>query len=287
MHVVTKILVVFAAILSLLLAALTMAYASNADTIKKAFKNESAARVAAEVSSKLEVTQAAERHAKDQSTLSSLQNDLSSKEQDLSNLRAENSRLKAENEQTKGQIAAGQSQFQQITALGETQAALIRQYSEEIRTLRDDLVSGAQREIELVDRINELESIREVLEQNQRALREQLEENRLALQNMQQGGIAGDGSASTTIIRENVGPLIRARIVETFNSPTGDMVVISEGANRGVRENTRMHVVRGGQFIGSIDITAVEPTKAAGRIVLLNGESRVLRDDTVLSRLTQ
>ncbi|MBX3387354.1 MAG: hypothetical protein KF768_12355 [Phycisphaeraceae bacterium] len=282
----TKILVVFCAILSLLLAALTMAYAANADALRKAYKNEQSARIAAEVSSKMEVTQAAERHAKDQSGLVSLQNELSNKEQALSNLRAENSRLNAENEQLKGQIAAGQSQFQQITALGETQAALIRQYSEEIRTLRDDLVSGAQREIELVDRINELESIREVLEQNQRALREQLEESRLALLQAQQGGLA-NGLGTAAIVRENVGPLIRARVVETFSSPTGDMVVISEGANRGVRENTRMHIVRGSQFIGSIVITAVEPTKSAGRIELLNDSARVQRDDTVLSRLTQ
>ncbi len=287
MHVVTKILVVFCAILGLLLAALTMAYAANADSIRKGFKNENAARVAAEVSSKLEVTQAAERHAKDQATLASLQNELSSKEQAISNLSSERSRLTAENEQLKGQIAAGQSQFQQITALGETQAALIRQYSDEIRTLRDDLVGGAQREIELVDRINELESVREVLEQNQRALREQLEENRLALQNAQQGGIASGGTSTVGLIRENVGPLIRARVAETFSSPTGDMVVISEGANRGVRENTRMHIVRGSQFIGSIVITAVEPTKAAGRIELTNDGARVQRDDVVLSRLTQ
>lgn len=287
MHVVTKILVVFCAILSLLLAALTMAFAANVDSVKKAFESERAARVAAEVSTRLEVTQAAERHAKDQSGLVALQNDLSSKEQALSNLRAENSRLNAENEQLKGQIAAGQSQFQQITALGETQAALIRQYSEEIRTLRDDLVSGAQREIELVDRINELESIREVLEQNQRALREQLEENRLALLNAQQGGMAASAGSAASIVRENVGPLIRARVAEIFSSPTGDMVVISEGANRGVRENTRMHVVRGNQFVGSIVITAVEPTKSAGRIELLNGEMRIQRDDTVLSRLSQ
>ena len=47
MHIVTKILVVFCAVLSLLLAALTMAFASNAQALRDNYKNAENEKIAA------------------------------------------------------------------------------------------------------------------------------------------------------------------------------------------------------------------------------------------------
>lgn len=287
MHIVTKILVVFCAILSLLLAALTMAYASNAQALRDNFKNADNERLAAVIGQKLEQQNSAERAAKDQSALQSMQNEVASKETDLANLRAERSRLIAELEQAKAGSAAAQNQTSSFTATIDTQTRLIQQYTDEVTALRNQLLASAKKEIELVDRINDLEAAREVLEQNARALKEQLEETRLSLQQIQQGGSVTSGSAAAiNVPRELAGPIVRARVNETFSTPAGEMVVVSEGANRGIRENAKMHIIRGAQYIGSIEITTVEPTQCVGKVTFLSAsDSRVQKDDTVLSRL--
>lgn len=289
MHIVTKILVVFCAILSLLLAALTMAYASNAQALRDNYKNADNERLAAVIGQKLEQQNSAERAAKDQSALQSMQNEVASKETDLANLRAERSRLIAELEQAKAGAAAAQNQTSSFTATIDTQTRLIQQYTDEVTALRNQLLASAKKEIELVDRINDLEAAREVLEQNARALKEQLEETRLSLQQIQQGGAGGatgGSAAAINVPRELAGPIVRARVNETFSTPAGEMVVVSEGANRGIRENAKMHIIRGAQYIGSIEITTVEPTQCVGKVTFLSSnDSRVQKDDTVLSRL--
>src|SRR5262249_53271655 len=152
-------------------------------------------------------------------------------------------------------------------AANQVQSELIKNMTGEVSKLRDDNVKAAKREIELVDRINDLTSQREVLEQNARALKEQLEETKLALQSAQQGGSAG--AAGRAEPRELAGPLVRAKVVEVVPSATGGLVVISEGSNRGLKENTLMNVTRGSdQYIGSIILTRVEPTSAVGEIRL-------------------
>ena len=286
MHIVTKILVVFCAILSLLLAALTMAYASNAQALRDTYKTAENARVAAEIGAKLEVQNYSEKEAKNAAALKSLENEMASKEADLSRGRSELSRLTADLEQAKADAASIRNQIAQGTVTIETQTNLLKTYSEEVTSLRDQLLSGTKREIELVDQITDLQSAREVLEQNARALKEQLEETKLALQQLQQGGTSGAGSAGAiSIPRELAGPIVRAKVSETFSTPSGDMVVVTEGANRGIRENAKMHIVRGAQYIGSIEVTTVEPTQCVGKVTFVASDARVQKDDTVLSRL--
>jgi len=282
-HIVTKILVVFAAVLSLLLAALTMAYASNADAIKSSYSASENARVAAQLSASMSEQNSAERHAKDQAALKSLQNDLAAKDSENASLRAENSRLTSEVEVARAAEATASNQQKSIIATIDTQTNLLKKYAEEVAELRNQLLESSKKEIELVDRINDLEAAREVLEQNLRAVKEQLEETKLSLQQAQSGGTATAGAP--TIARELAGPVVRARVSEVMSTPAGDMVVISEGANRGIREATKMHIVRGAQYIGSIEISTVEPTQAVGKVTFISGDSRVQKDDTVLSRL--
>lgn len=284
MHIVTKILVVFCAILSLLLAALTMAYASNAQALRDTYKSADNARIAAEVGAKLEIQNAAEKEAKNANALRSLEGQLAEKEGRISNSSSEVSRLTAELEQSKADGASIRNQIAQGTVTIETQTNLLKTYSEEVTALREQLLAGTKREIELVDQITDLQAAREVLEQNARALKEQLEETKLSLQQLQQGGsVASPGSVAMP--RELAGPIVRAKVAETFSTPSGDMVVISEGTNRGIRENAKMHIVRGAQYIGSIEVTTVEPTQCVGKVTFIASDARVQKDDTVLSRL--
>lgn len=285
MHAVTKILVVFCAILCLVLAALTMAFAANADAIKRDHASLSAAKVAAETAAKNDLAQYAQERVTHRSEMDKLQNQLSQLNSQLAALQSDRTTLRAAADQAAAEAASIRGQISQLSATTQTQAAVITNYHGEVTGLRQELLAATKREIELVDRINDLESAREVLEQNSRALKEQLEEAKLA---MQSAGRAG-GETTGDEPREAPGPLIRARVLDIVKSPAGeDLVVISEGANRGVRPNTLMHIVRGSDtFIGSITITAVEPGQSVGRLNLYGRAGvQVQRDDTVLSRLT-
>lgn len=284
MHVVTKILIVFCAILSLILAALTMAFATNASAIRKSVGDEQARRIAAETAVASNAQQWAQEKLGWADVRSGLEQSEAAARNDVSKLQAERTDLRARLEASQADAAAIRNQIAQLGATTDTQAALIKAYRDEVTGLREAMLTGSKKEIELVDRINDLESAREVLEQSARALKEQLEELKLVNQGLQQNGGMAASSIATSAPRELPGPLVRARIVETFRSPAGEeMVVLDEGSNRGIKENIAMNVTRGDQFVAGIVITTVEPGRSVGRVTL--GKMAVSRDDVVLSRL--
>lgn len=284
MHVLTKILVVFCAVLSLLLAALTMAFATNADRIRSSFDAERAQKVALEALHKEQISGAAAERTTMEARLQTSDNDKRSLNEQLSQLSSERTTLRTEVATAKADADSLRNQISEFGPTMATQTALIKNYRDEVTRLRDDLVKATKREIELVDRINDLTGQREVLEQNSRALKEQLEETKLSIQSSQQAG-GSSGAAAMPEAREFGGPLVRAAITDVTPSPTGELVVINEGSNRGLRDNMLMHVIRGNDFVASIVLVRVEPSTAVGKITLLRKGMRVLKDDIVLSRL--
>ena len=184
-------------------------------------------------------------------------------------------------QQAQADADRGQSQIAQFQATVQTQTALIKSYRDEVTTLREQMLSTSKREIDLLDKISDLTSSREVLEQNSRALKEQLEELKLTNQTLQQqaasGGTITNMSAQSTP-RELPGPLVRARVTKVFKSPAGDdMVVINEGSNRGLKEGILMNIARSDGFVASIVLTAVQPTESVGAHQLVQEPGAVRR----------
>lgn len=281
MHIVTKILIVFCAVLSLLLAALTMTYAANANALRASIKSEQNAAQAAKTEAGTIQMQAGKIQGEQEKTLVSLTGTIASQLKEIAALQSERTDLRSREQRALSDADSIRSQIAQFTATAQTQTALIKNYRDEVTALREASLGATKREIELLDKINDLASSREVLEQNARALKEQLQEIKLAAQQAASGG----GATSAATPRELPGPVVRARVMETFKSLAGDdMVVINEGSNRGLKENTQMNVARNDGFIASIVITAVEPTKAVGKVSSAR-TGPVMKDDVVLSRL--
>ncbi len=283
MHVVTKILVVFCAVLSLLLAALTMAYAANAGEVRAAFKAEEAQKLAAIAVKDDVVSQANSQRADDQKKTDAATQLANGRQAEITNLQAERTELRTQVEQLKAASEGINNRIVQLSAAVDTQAEIIKNYRDEVTKLRDEGLAASRREIELVDRINDLESQVEVTTANVRALKEQLAEAQLALQTAKDGGNkAGDG----VIIA--AGPLIQARVLEVFRSPAGEaMAVISEGSNRNIKKNMELNITRGDQFIGTLMVVTVEPQKAVGKINTFGKPVEVKPQDMILSRLQQ
>jgi predicted nucleic acid-binding Zn-ribbon protein len=282
-HIVTKILVVFGAILSVLLSALTIAYAANADMIRGALQSEQNQRLAAQADlnaarslhgNQVAALQAA-KEAAEQKTA-----ELDRNIKDLQNQRAS---LLAEVEKARFGDQSLKNQVDSLTAQAQSNAAIIKAVTDEVSKLRSEQVQSARRETELVDRLNDLESQRQVLEQNTRALQEQLAEARLAVEQAKSGVTASSGAAAPFV---STGPLVSARVLKILPSPTGEeLAEISEGSNAGIKPNMKMAIVRGRDFVANFVVTKVDLQRAVGRIEKLGRSVDVKSDDLVLSRV--
>ena len=283
MHVVTKILLVFCAVLSLLLAALTMAYAANAGEIRAGYKAMEMEKIAAQAARDDLQSQWDRREAELREKADAANQALLAVTNENAALQAQRTDIRTQLEQAKASAEAAANRIVELGSTANTLADLNKVQREEVTKLRDDMVKFSRRESELLDRINDLESQHEVLVQNSRALQEQLKEAQLALQTAQSGGIAAaDGSQPF----EHVGTPIFARVTEVFKSPNNDdLVMINEGANRNIKTNMMMNIKRGDQFLGKLVIMSVEPNRAVGRVDKLGKDVTIQPDDQVLSTL--
>ena len=181
---------------------------------------------------------------------------------------------------------AAESIKNQISGLGETaktNATLIKSLTDETTGLRKAQLDSTKRETELVDRLNDLESQRQVLQQTTRALQEQLAEAKLALDPAKSGTTTAAGTAASI---ESVGARLVGRVTKIDKLPSGDDIVeINLGSAAGVRENQKLNLVHGSQFLGSLIVTKVDLQKAVGRIERFGLKTEIAVDDLVLSRL--
>lgn len=278
MHVVTKILVVFCAVLSLLLAALTMSYSANASAIRDSFRQLELQKQAVEGTNRDLTSSLSLLQSNYQEQINAANNRADAAERASKQFDTERARLLTQLEQAKAAAEGVANRISLLAATAETLSKMNSSYRDEVTALRDDSLASNRREIELTDRIRDLEGQREVLEQTARALREQLRETQLAAQNQSASAPGADGSF------QHVGTPIFARVLEVGRLPSGDdFVTISEGANRDIKPNMKLNIIRGGNFIGTMVVMTADPQRAIGRIDLKKGD--IQANDTVVSHL--
>jgi len=286
-HTSTKFLIVLCSLLAVLLAAMTITYAANADRIVDSIRSERLARAAAETEARASVSAATQEKAELEKRVASLQNTMTALESKVRDLESERATLRSDKEQAVSQAAAIRNRIDQLAATAQTQASVIEGYTRQVLSLQSEQLAGSRREIELVDRLNDLESQREVLDSTSRTLREQLTEAQLALQAATAGGtvIAKDTTAGEPF--EPKGLDVRARILDVFTSPAGqEMVLIDAGSNSGLRENMKLTIAReGGTFLANVIITKVDPRQAVGRIDKLGRSVDVRKGDMAFSQI--
>lgn len=285
MHAVTKILVVLCAGLALLLSALTMAYASNAREIREDYaamkdRETAALRTAADAGTAREelerlLQDALQAQAALSEEVGRQVNDLQAQ---LTEARTEAARLRVE-------LAGKENLNEQMETTVRVNADELAAYRSEVSELRRGLLDATKREIQLVDRINELDSVREVQDQTVRALKEQLADAQYRLQQLALAGATVTGEAGGPF--QAAGPTIRARVQNVQKHPAGyDLVTISEGTNAGIRENMELSIVRdNNQFLAKLIITKADPQQSVGRVDYLGRKVTAKVGDVVLSRL--
>jgi len=276
-HVVTKILVVLATVMSILLAAMSVAFTANADRVRS--ENERLRIMESAQESTLKAKSSAESAARVrlEDTNTTLNEQIASMKREQIALQQETARQMADAEAAKAEAVAVQAKLDQLASTVATQTELISSYRTEVRTLRDNELRYSRREIELADRISELTGQLEVAQETNRALQEQLAE------------ITYGGSSPTRPgeVRTAGGP-IRAQITELRRDPGSGSTLasIDAGSNDRLRENMELSIVRGNTFIGKLTLESVDLNEAVGRVDMLgNRNTSVRQGDLVVTSL--
>ena len=285
MHILTKVFVLFAAVLSIILAALAISFSVNADRILADYDKEMARAQGAEIS--LNAQSAAWSQAK--STLSEelndLQDELASRAADTRRLEASNSELRIGLRQAQSERVSITSKIAQLGVTTETQANIISEYKDELSRLRLDELNYRDEKIDLEKQLGDLESQVIVYEQVKRSLQEQLEEVRHLVNN--------PGSTSTVAFNSNsateiAGAPISGQIDEVRTDPnTGDLLVkINLGANDRVANNSRMYVQRSNTtYLGELVVFRVDMNHAVARVAYIVPGQSIRQGDQVVSKL--
>lgn len=283
MHILTKILVVFAAVLSLALAALTSSYAMNRDAITEGYNNAIADRDKAKANYNTQSSQFAEERQKLQASINDLQDQLG---------RVQNAKRDVESQLADLRLQArsagdrADSVTRQIADLGktvDTQAELITSYRTEVQALRQESLSTRNENIALLDRINDLESQNEVLTQSNRSLQVTIAE----LQAQENNGSVAS-SAGSRDPQALAGDLIVGRVREVRTNNGQQYAEIDLGTRDRMRENVKLHITRNGDFVANLVVIRTDLQSSVGRVDTVGDPSVQVRPgDMVLSSLTR
>ncbi len=284
MHAVTKILVVLCAGLALLLSALTMAYASNARALRDGYQQMKDAETAALAAAAEAATARAELDRQLSDANHALSAERENVKKQIADLQAQVTQFRTEAAMKAAELAGKENRNEQLATALRVQTDELAAFRAEVSAIRQALLDASHREIALVDRIHELESVREVQDQTVRSLQEQLADaqHRLNQSSLVGGEVTSDGGPF-----EYTGPTIRARVNNVQKHPAGyDIVTISEGTNAGIRENMQLSIIRGtDQFLAKIVIIKADPQQSVARVDYLGRKVTAKVGDLVLSRL--
>jgi predicted RNase H-like nuclease (RuvC/YqgF family) len=280
-HILTKILAVFAALLAIGLSALTIAYTANADRVQSDYQSQVLRAQASEA-------RAAEASANANIAIGTIQKQIDeigrqrdALESESSQLRQNNARLLTDARQAEAAEQSIRSKIDQLAATSETLSRIVASYREEVATLRTNELRYARNETQLSDRVNDLTGQLEVALENNRALQEQLVEVRTQLATVERGGASASGSGAFA----SAATPIRARVTVVKRGPAGELLVeINAGSRDQLRANNELSLVRGDTFLGKVRLTRVDPQQSVGVVDFLGRPSRDIREgDTVVS----
>jgi len=287
-HILTKVFVLFAAVLSIMMAALAISYSVNADRVIRDYR-DAVARADGAVSA-LQAQGAANslQTAAMKKDLDASQDELASRDADTRRLEASNSELRISLRQAEAARESISSKIAQLGVAVETQAKIIDEYKNRITRLTEAELNYRDEKIDLEKTLSDLESQVIVYEQNTRALKEQIEELRGMVNTT---SVAGTTNTGYQVPTEIAGAPIQGSIDEVRTDPASGetLVQINLGTNDRIRENSQLYIHRSNgstnTYLGDLVIVSVDLNHAVGRISYQVPSQSIRTGDRVLSKL--
>ncbi len=269
MSILTKLFVVLATVLSLLLVALLVPFVQNSTTLKQQFDEVKTQRDVAQMQAR---TDAAEL-VRAQDVLTTATSRFEKEKQELivqnDNLLTELSQKQDDLVSTRADLKQAQARQRELTSAQEQSAKIIAMLNDEVKTRRTDNLDLRTKNIALSNRVNELQTQNETLVQQIRLVKEQM----FALQNeMEQAAEAVQSTAAPT----EAAPVaadrpVRGMITDVRQVGEVTFVALNVGTNDQVRQGMEFMIHEGNRFMGNIVITKVDLNSAAGRVTLAQG----------------
>lgn len=274
MSILTKVFIVLLAVLSIVFTTMTVAMIAQTTNWKDtAEKYEQHARVAdtnlrhliaASATDAATSRDAVERHRE---RIGELEVQLRESTAGLASVRSELAKAESERSSTE---AMNRGLLAQIEIARANESSYRRQRE----TLDRQNIDLQQRNIDLNGRVNELTSTISVLAEQKRQFEQQINILRSENIKMSRGvgriGASSRMEAATGVVMRNIdaltpvqGSAIRGKILEV----QGNLVTVSVGSSAGVTEGMVFVIHRGGEYVGDLKISMVDPDKAAGRLV--------------------
>lgn len=285
MHFLTKVFVVIATILSIALAALTIAYATNTDRIRLDYQEEKTRYATLQSQAASTAAQQKSEVARLNETIASAQNELSSVKGQITGLQQERSQVIADRDRAIAERTSLQAKIDELIENGKTQTILLTNYREEVEALRKGELAFRQQRLDLEDRISDLESQREVLDQNYRALQEELAQ----MKTDSTGGRASAGMVSEFGSKPftYAGPVIKGSVesVQRDEGSSKMMAKLNIGTNDRIVKNMKLYVIRNNNFIGNLVVTQTDLGFSVAQFDNLNLATEIQAGDVVVSRV--
>jgi peptidoglycan hydrolase CwlO-like protein len=284
-HFLTKVFVFIATILSIGLSALVIAYATNVDRVAQDYTNELSRRQAAEAVAATASAQFTNEKQRLNEQLQSVQNQMSSMQGELSDLQGERTQLQVDRDRAVADRALTDAKIGELSELARTQAQLLDNYRTEVNTLRKNELTYRQRSLEMEDRLSDLQSQRDVLDQNYRALQEELAAIKSDARQVAAGVTSGTGGGDRPWTY--AGPIITGRIesVQMDGGAKKTLAKLSVGTNDRVQKNMLMKVIRDNNFVANVVVTQTDLSFSVGVVDTLGQPVEVRAGDVVVSRL--
>ncbi|MEN1704630.1 MAG: hypothetical protein AAGJ54_03830 [Planctomycetota bacterium] len=284
MHIATKIFVVLAALLSTALSALTVMYAVNAEAIRSEYASAQQAADTARTS--LQVQQ--EQHARiEESLRGELQQQrdrVAELASQINELEIRTGELRVERAKAEALAEASRSEVTQLGVATQTQANLIELLQDEVTQRRSAEVRAREQRLELEDALADLQQRNQVLTAQARSLEEQLVAAREDLTRIREGGsaIAGTNGGPVRIAQSVSGRVTQVRRDGITNAT---LVEVDAGSSDGLRENVRMTVFRGSQYVATITLRTVDLQTSVGEVTQTAGSNITVQSgDSVITQ---
>ena len=287
MHILTKIFVVLAAVLSLALSALTMMYSVNAETIRTAYEDADLKAKAATtaLNNAMQLTEG--ETAQLRGTINLKNSEIGQLRSRVSELELDNDRLLRDKQRAEQESARALGRIDEFRAAVQTQATVLNQVNAEVSDLRQAELEFQRIRLELEDTIADFQSQVQVLEQTTRAQGEQIAALRQENEQLRSGGTLARGTSSGDPITvpgaSVVGEVLGVRTDTVTGRP---LVRVSLGSNDRMRENVKLIVYRGGNFVANVVLRNVDLQESIGEVTLAaDGVDGPRSGDKVTTRL--
>lgn len=284
MHALTKVFVVFAAFLCAALSVFTIAYAVNTDKVTADYRRMQAQQQATEAQMRDSAAQASTEKANLVSRLQDSENAIAALNLQLNSLQNERAALLTDKNAAEMARQSIESKIAELSETAKVQATIIESMRSENSTLRQNELTFRERELQITDRLSELETQNEVLNQRYRAILEQFTELKRQADATTSGVTAAAGAISQPY--DYRGPTIKGTIdeVTTDAATKKQMVRINVGANDRVAKNMKFLVVRNGGFLCNLVVVQTDLKWSLAEVQTLGKDVTVQVGDQVLSR---